>query len=146
MDNFLDVCEYDTDQIQLQNPTKSYQENNAKEFENSAVLLDSNNLSEKNLDIISTLSETNIDIVNMSRSENFANIHEQKEIYSENEKSKNALNDTKLTDKKNNELVVSYGTQTSKQVNNYIKIIKTYFRVILFFPEIVSQNVFNVNY
>ena len=132
MDNFLDVCEYDTDQIQLQNPTKSYQENNAKEFENSAVLLDSNNLSEKNLDINLTWSETNIDILNMSRSENFANIHEQKEIYSENEKSKNALNDTKLSDK-NNELVVSYGTQTSKQVNNYIKIIKKYFRVTPFF-------------
>lgn len=79
------------------------------------MLLNSNNLSEKNLDINVLRSETNIDAVNMSRSENFANIHEQKEIYSENENKKNALNDFKLSDK-NKDHLVTCGTQISRQV------------------------------
>ena len=115
---YLDVCEYKTDQIQPKQESKVIQENNLEECESQVVLLNSNNLSEVNLDTNELRSET-VNMKAMNRSKNSAKIqeHEVKNSTMISETNSEHKNESTSIENKRQVVVTSCNSQTNKEVN-----------------------------
>lgn len=113
----LDVCEYKTDQIQPEQESKFMKENNLEECESQAILLNSNNLSEVNLDTNELRSEA-VNMKAMNRSKKSAKIqeHEVKNSTMISETNSEHTNESTSIESKR-QAVTSCNSQQSKEVN-----------------------------
>lgn len=125
-----DVCEYKTDQIQPEQESKFMKENNLEECESQAILLNSNNLSEVNLDTNELRSEA-VNMKAMNRSKKSAKIqeHEVKNSTMISETNSEHTNESTSIESKR-QAVTSCNSQQSKENEPGVGWVKAFAMVV----------------